>query len=75
MAAESSVYSTRKQCLSRKREALDFCMQITRDACLPYFEMIDKWIAEGIISDQLKQFFIEDTASGSEEIAICPTDE
>ncbi|KAI1285362.1 Gamma-tubulin complex component 2 [Halotydeus destructor] len=41
-------------------KALDFCMHITRDACEPYFNILERWITEGVIYDPHSEFFVED---------------
>ena len=41
---------------------LDFCYIVTRDSCVPYFQILDKWITEGRIDDPYREFFIEDVS-------------
>lgn len=41
-------------------KAQEFCLSVTRKACEPYFEILDKWIYEGIIDDPYKEFFVEE---------------
>lgn len=43
---------------------LDFCYTVTRDSCVPYFQILDRWITEGRIDDPHREFFIEDVAAG-----------
>lgn len=50
------------------RKAQDFCMQITTEASKPYFEILERWITEGIIYDPHKEFFIEDTLANDESL-------
>lgn len=46
-----------------------------RDACVPYFEILDKWISEGIIYDPYNEFFIEDTSLQKEAAVPDRSDE
>ncbi|XP_015792715.1 gamma-tubulin complex component 2 [Tetranychus urticae] len=41
--------------------ASQFCMKMTSTACEPYFNILERWISEGVICDEYKEFFIEDT--------------
>lgn len=42
-------------------------MKMTSTACEPYFNILERWISEGIIFDPYKEFFIEDTGCESGE--------
>lgn len=46
---------------------LDFCIQITTDASVPYLEIFHKWMTEGIIQDPYHEFFIEDTCENCDD--------
>ena len=46
---------------------LEFCLTVTRDACVPYFQILDKWITEGRIDDPYNEFFIEDISHRTKE--------
>lgn len=42
---------------------LDFCYTVTRDSCVPYFQILDRWMTEGRIDDPYREFFIEDVST------------
>lgn len=56
-------------------KALDFCFTITRDACVPYFEILEKWVTEGVIYDPYKEFFIEDACVDKDDVVPDRSDE
>lgn len=41
----------------------EICHALTRAASLPYFEILEKWIYKGIISDYYSEFLVEDNES------------
>lgn len=41
--------------------ALDLCLNLTKSAAIPYFDIMKTWIYYGEIGDPRKEFFIEDT--------------
>ena len=55
-------------------KCLDFCLQITRDACVPYFDILEKWLTEGVVYDRFNEFMIEDvyaSTKGKEFMPVC----
>jgi gamma-tubulin complex component 2 len=37
----------------------ELCLYLTQAACVPYFEMLEKWIYKGIIHDPYAEFLVE----------------
>ena len=54
---------------------LEFCYTVTRDACVPYLEILEKWISEGRIDDPHHEFFIEDMSASSGDALPVAADE
>ncbi|GFY00608.1 gamma-tubulin complex component 2 [Trichonephila clavipes] len=46
--------------LTGSNKAREICHTLTRAATLPYFEILEKWIYKGIISDYYSEFVVED---------------
>lgn len=38
----------------------ELCLYLTQSACVPYFEILEKWIYKGIISDPYSEFLVEE---------------
>ncbi|KAL4233344.1 Gamma-tubulin complex component 2 [Mactra antiquata] len=38
----------------------ELCLYLTQSACVPYFEILEKWIYKGIISDPYAEFLVEE---------------
>ncbi|XP_052809795.1 gamma-tubulin complex component 2-like isoform X2 [Mya arenaria] len=38
----------------------ELCLYLTQSACVPYFEILEKWIYKGIITDPYSEFLIEE---------------
>ncbi|XP_074643157.1 gamma-tubulin complex component 2-like [Tubulanus polymorphus] len=49
----------------RKRQEL--CLYLTQVACAPYFDVLEKWIYKGIISDPYSEFLVEEDENFSKE--------
>lgn len=45
----------------------ELCLYLTQSACVPYFEILEKWIYKGIISDPYSEFLIEEDSNISKE--------
>ncbi|XP_064628663.1 gamma-tubulin complex component 2-like isoform X2 [Lineus longissimus] len=41
----------------------ELCLCLTQAACVPYFEIMEKWIYKGIISDPYSEFLVEENQS------------
>ncbi|KPM10448.1 hypothetical protein QR98_0090040 [Sarcoptes scabiei] len=50
-------------------KALELCLNMTKSAAIPYFEILKIWIYYGEIGDPRKEFFIEDTHNQSTNYA------
>ncbi|KAG8186865.1 hypothetical protein JTE90_024109 [Oedothorax gibbosus] len=46
--------------LTGSSKSREICHSLTRAASLPYFEILEKWIYKGIISDYYSEFLVED---------------
>ncbi|GIY48746.1 gamma-tubulin complex component 2 [Caerostris darwini] len=46
--------------LTGSSNSREICHSLTRAASLPYFEILEKWIYKGIISDYYSEFLVED---------------
>lgn len=46
--------------LTGSNKSREICHSLTRAATLPYFEILEKWIYKGIISDYYSEFLVED---------------
>nr|XP_042898815.1 gamma-tubulin complex component 2 isoform X2 [Parasteatoda tepidariorum] len=46
--------------LTGSSKSQEICHSLTRAASLPYFEILEKWIYKGIISDCYSEFLVED---------------
>ncbi|XP_076348938.1 gamma-tubulin complex component 2-like isoform X2 [Tachypleus tridentatus] len=55
-----SVLHDRTAALTGDPKAQDLCFYLTQAACVPYFEILEKWIYKGIISDTYSEFLVED---------------
>lgn len=58
-----SILHDKTKSLTGNVKSLDFCLQVTRDACVPYFEILERWITHGLIVDPYNEFFVEDVYS------------
>lgn len=38
----------------------ELCLYLTQSSCVPYFEILEKWIYKGIISDPYSEFLVEE---------------
>lgn len=38
----------------------ELCLYLTQSACVPYFEILEKWIYKGIINDPYSEFLVEE---------------
>uniref|UniRef100_K1PPH0 Gamma-tubulin complex component n=1 Tax=Magallana gigas TaxID=29159 RepID=K1PPH0_MAGGI len=45
----------------------DLCLYLTQAACVPYFEILEKWIYKGIISDPYSEFLVEENETINKE--------
>ena len=41
-------------------KAEELCLYLTQNACVPYFEMLQKWIFKGVIADPYGEFLVEE---------------
>ncbi|XP_071958685.1 gamma-tubulin complex component 2-like isoform X2 [Antedon mediterranea] len=48
-------------------KAQDLCLYLTQSACVPYFEILEKWIYKGIIRDPYCEFMVEENDSVHKE--------
>ena len=62
-----SILHTKTVSLIGNVKLLDFCIKVTIDASVPYFEIFHKWMTEGIIQDTHHEFFIQDTREDMED--------
>lgn len=46
----------------------ELCVLLLQQACVPYFEMLEKWIYKGIITDPYGEFLVEQEFSEKEKI-------
>ncbi|XP_035664951.1 gamma-tubulin complex component 2-like [Branchiostoma floridae] len=44
-------------------KAQDLCLYLTQAACVPYFEILERWIYKGIIVDPYAEFIVEEHES------------
>ncbi|KAK3086762.1 hypothetical protein FSP39_022926, partial [Pinctada imbricata] len=45
----------------------DLCLYLTQSACVPYFEILEKWIYKGIIRDPYSEFLVEENKTIQKE--------
>ena len=45
----------------------ELCLYLTQAACVPYFEILEKWIYKGIIVDPYCEFLVEENAAFDKE--------
>ncbi|XP_064605100.1 gamma-tubulin complex component 2-like [Liolophura sinensis] len=45
----------------------DLCLYLTQAACVPYFEILEKWIYKGIVSDPYSEFLVEENETIQKE--------
>lgn len=45
----------------------ELCLYLTQSACVPYFEMLEKWIYKGIILDPYSEFLVEENDAFQKE--------
>ncbi|XP_060079665.1 gamma-tubulin complex component 2-like isoform X1 [Ylistrum balloti] len=45
----------------------ELCLYLTQSACVPYFEILEKWIYKGIISDPYSEFLVEENETIQKE--------
>ncbi|XP_046359513.1 gamma-tubulin complex component 2-like [Haliotis cracherodii] len=45
----------------------ELCLYLTQSACVPYFEILEKWIYKGIISDPYTEFLVEENETIQKE--------
>ncbi|XP_021928970.1 gamma-tubulin complex component 2-like isoform X2 [Zootermopsis nevadensis] len=38
----------------------ELCLYLTQNACVPYMEILEKWVYKGVISDPYEEFLVED---------------
>ncbi|XP_025097324.1 gamma-tubulin complex component 2-like [Pomacea canaliculata] len=38
----------------------ELCLYLTQSACIPYFEILEKWIFKGVIRDPFSEFLVEE---------------
>ena len=71
-----SILHNKTVSLTGNVKSLDFCLQITRDACVPYFDILEKWLTEGVIYDRFNEFMIEDVYASTKgkELSACDND-
>ncbi|XP_067118956.1 gamma-tubulin complex component 2-like [Centruroides vittatus] len=55
-----SILHERISTLTGDPKAHDLCLYLTQAASVPYFEIVEKWIYKGIISDPYSEFLVED---------------
>ncbi|KAK2180083.1 hypothetical protein NP493_457g05005 [Ridgeia piscesae] len=48
-------------------EGQELCLYLTQAACVPYFEILEKWIYKGLIQDPYSEFLIEENESFQKE--------
>uniref|UniRef100_T1JH36 Gamma-tubulin complex component 2 n=1 Tax=Strigamia maritima TaxID=126957 RepID=T1JH36_STRMM len=46
--------------LNGDAKAQELCLFLIQNACVPYFEILEKWIYKGVISDLYGEFLVED---------------
>lgn len=46
--------------LTGDSKSQELCLYLTQAACVPYFEILERWIYKGIISDPYSEFLVED---------------
>ncbi|CAG2247110.1 GCP2 [Mytilus edulis] len=45
----------------------ELCLFLTQSACVPYFEILEKWIYKGIIKDPYSEFLVEENETIQKE--------
>ncbi|XP_060602983.1 gamma-tubulin complex component 2-like [Ruditapes philippinarum] len=45
----------------------ELCLYLTQSACVPYFEVLEKWIYKGIINDPYSEFLVEENETINKE--------
>ncbi|KAK6168733.1 hypothetical protein SNE40_019918 [Patella caerulea] len=45
----------------------ELCLYLTQSACVPYFEILEKWIYKGIIRDPYSEFLVEENETIQKE--------
>ncbi|KAI7694740.1 hypothetical protein SSS_04962 [Sarcoptes scabiei] len=68
-AVLSLLHEKTKSIQGMDNKALELCLNMTKSAAIPYFEILKIWIYYGEIGDPRKEFFIEDTHNQSTNYA------
>uniref|UniRef100_A0A2C9LH46 Gamma-tubulin complex component n=1 Tax=Biomphalaria glabrata TaxID=6526 RepID=A0A2C9LH46_BIOGL len=49
------------------RKSSELCLYLTQSACVPYMEILEKWIYRGIITDPYSEFLVEENETINKE--------
>lgn len=67
-AAVLSLLHERTTALTGDSKAQDVCLYLTQSACVPYLEILEKWIYKGIIGDPYHEFMIVENETLQKEL-------
>lgn len=55
-----SILHTTTSSFAGDDKAQELCLHLTQATCVPYFEMVQLWVYQGVVSDPYREFMVED---------------